>query len=263
MNVIAKKSLGQNFLIDRNIIDIIVDTVDIKDKKVLEVGPGTGNLTKALLERKPKELFVIEKDKDLASLLKTEFKNKINVINDDILNINENIISNEKLIVFGNLPYNISTEILCKWILNLNDDKIWFSNLILMFQKEVADRIVADVHTNKYGRLSILADWKMNVQKIMDINPENFYPKPKVQSSLLYLEPKRKFFTFENYKNLEKVTDIFFQNKRKMIKKPLNILFKDSKKIVEKFNLNENNRPQNLDPYTFYKISKEYENEYL
>ena len=107
--IIAKKSLGQNFLIDKNIINIIVDVINIKDKAILEVGPGTGNLTRALLEKKPKKFFAIEKDKNLATLLQAEFNNEINIINEDILNINENIISNEELIVFGNLPYNIST----------------------------------------------------------------------------------------------------------------------------------------------------------
>ena len=259
MNVIAKKSLGQNFLIDRNIIDIIVDTVDIKDKKVLEVGPGTGNLTKALLEKKPKKLFVIEKDKDLASLLKTEFKNKINVINDDILNINENIISNEKLIVFGNLPYNISTEILCKWILNLNDDKIWFSNLILMFQKEVANRIISKFNCSNYGRLSILANWKLDIKKIIDINPKSFKPKPKVDSALLFFSPKKKFFKFKNPYNLEKITRIFFNHRRKMIKKPYNQIFSKNTNIIDKLNLDLNLRPQNLNFETFYKLTEEYE----
>lgn len=96
-------------------------------------------------------------------------------------------------------------------------------------------------------------------KKIMDIGPENFFPKPKVKSSLVYFEPKEKFFIFKNSKNLEKVTDIFFQNKRKMIKKPLNILFNDSQKIINKLNLNISFRPQNIDSLTFFKISKEYE----
>tara|TARA_B100001121_G_scaffold126870_1_gene111174 strand:- start:323 stop:1114 length:792 start_codon:yes stop_codon:yes gene_type:complete len=263
MSVVPKKSLGQNFLLNKNIIKDIVDLGKINSESiVIEIGPGTGNLTKEILKRKPKRFFAIEKDRKLYLSLKERFGTQIEFINQDVLTIKWEKFLNQKILIFGNLPYNISAKLLIEWIKLKNLNTI-FKKFILMFQKEVADRIVADVHTNKYGRLSILADWKMNVQKIMDINPENFYPKPKVQSSLLYLEPKRKFFTFENYKNLEKVTDIFFQNKRKMIKKPLNILFKDSKKIVEKFNLNENNRPQNLDPYTFYKISKEYENEYL
>ena len=99
--------------------------------------------------------------------------------------MDENKICNEKLIVFGNLPYNISTEILCKWILNLNDEKIWFSNLILMFQKEVADRIISSYNKSSYGRLSIIANWKLDIKKIIDIKPNSFSPKPKVDSSLL------------------------------------------------------------------------------
>ena len=128
-----------------------------------------------------------------------------------------------------------------------------------MFQKEVADRIVADVNSNKYGRLSILTSWKMKAQKIMDIDADSFYPKPKVQSSLVYFEPKKNYYKFDNSICLEKVTDIFFQNKRKMIKKPLKLLFQNSKQIVDKFKLNENCRPQNINPFTFFEISKEYE----
>ena len=124
----AKKSLGQNFLIDKNIINKIINVVDIKDKSILEVGPGTGNLTSSILKKNPKKVFVIEKDNNLSSILEKKFESKITIINDDILDINEHKISGDKLIVFGNLPYNISTD-LCKWILNL-DDKIWFSYLL-------------------------------------------------------------------------------------------------------------------------------------
>ena len=115
----AKKSLGQNFLIDRNILEKIVSITEIKDKTILEVGPGTGNLTSFILKNNPKKMYAVEKDKDLSANLIENFKNQLTLINDDILSIDENLISSEKLIVFGNLPYNISTEILCKWILNL------------------------------------------------------------------------------------------------------------------------------------------------
>ena len=107
------------------------------------MGPGTGNLTSNLIKKKPKKIFVIEKDNKLAILLKKNFDKEISIINEDILKIDEKKLCKDKLIVFGNLPYNISTEILCKWILNLDDKKIWFSSLILMFQKEVADRIIS------------------------------------------------------------------------------------------------------------------------
>ena len=132
MNIKAKKSLGQNFLIDRSILEKIVDTVDITDKEILEIGPGSGNLTTYILKKNPKKIFVIEKDNDLSLLLGEKFSNEITIINEDVLKISEDKISNEKLIVFGNLPYNISTEILSKWIVNL-DKNFWFENLVLMF----------------------------------------------------------------------------------------------------------------------------------
>jgi len=254
----AKKSLGQNFLIDRNVLNQIVDTVDIKNKEILEIGPGSGNLTQYILKKKPKKIYVIEKDNNLSSLLNEKFSNEINIINDDVLKISENKISNEKLTVFGNLPYNISTEILSKWIVNL-DKKIWFSSLILMFQKEVADRIIAKPNASNYGRLAILSNWKLNVTKIIDIKPESFSPRPKIDSSLLIFSPKKDFFKLKNAKNLEMITRTFFNQRRKMIKKPFNQLFKNIKEVSEKFSIDLNLRPQNLDPEIYYKLTKEYE----
>ena len=255
-----KKSLGQNFLVDKNIIDKITNIIDIKDKTILEVGPGTGNLTFNLLKKKPKKIYVIEKDSNLVLLLKKNFKNQIEILNNDVLKVNENLLSKEKLVVFGNLPYNISTEILCKWILNFNDKKFWFSNLILMFQKEVADRIISKHNSSKYGRLSILANWKLNVEKIIDIKPSSFFPKPKVESSLLFFSPKKNFYKLRNPLNLEKITRIFFNKRRKMIKKPFNQLFSGNEHIVSKLNIDLNLRPQNLNFETYYKLTEEYEN---
>ena len=188
----SKKSLGQNFLTDDTILNKIVEQVDLKNKIILEIGPGTGNLTSFILKKKPKKVIVIEKDDDLVLKLKERFKKKLTIINDDVLNVNENSLFNEKAIVFGNLPYNISTEILSKWIVNL-DNQFWFDNLLLMFQKEVADRIIAKFNTSAYGRLAILTNWKLNVEKIFDIKPESFSPKPKVDSTLLFFTPKKIF----------------------------------------------------------------------
>ncbi len=255
----AKKSLGQNFLIDKNIIKKISDIINIENKTILEVGPGTGNLTSSLLEKRPKKFFVIEKDKDLIISLKKKFNDKIKIINDDILKYNENSLSKEELIVFGNLPYNISTEILCKWILNLKKKSFWFSNLILMFQKEVADRIISEHNSSKYGRLTILANWKLSIRKIMDIKPSSFSPKPKIDSSLLFFSPKKKFFEIQNPHNLEKITRIFFNHRRKMIKKPFNQLYNGNMNIIKKLDIDLNLRPQNLDLNTYYKLVEEYE----
>jgi 16S rRNA (adenine1518-N6/adenine1519-N6)-dimethyltransferase len=255
----AKKSLGQNFLTDQVILEKIVNTVQIENREILEIGPGSGNLTNHILKKNPRKLYVIEKDDDLSLFLKKKFNNEINIINNDVLNISENKISQEKLIVFGNLPYNISTEILSKWIVNL-EDNFWFTELVLMFQKEVAERIIAKSNTSNYGRLSILSSWKLNVEKVIDIKPESFLPKPKIDSSLLIFTPKKKFFKLNNAKNLEMITRVFFNQRRKMIKKPFNQLFNNAIKIAEKFDINLNLRPQNLNPETYYKLVKEYEN---
>jgi len=255
----AKKSLGQNFLVDNNIISKIVNTGSIENNFVLEIGPGTGNLTKAIIKRKPKKLFVIEKDNDLSINLNQNYKDQLTIINDDVLNFDEKKLSSEKLSVFGNLPYNISTEILCKWIINL-DDNFWFSELILMFQKEVADRILAKFNTSKYGRLSVLSNWKLNITKVCDIAPNSFYPKPKVESSLLHFIPKKSFFKLDNPKNLEKITRIFFNQRRKMIKKPFNQIFNGNNEVLTRLNIDLKLRPQNLDFLTYYSLTKEYEN---
>ena len=254
----AKKSLGQNFLIDQNIIKRITEIIDIKNKWILEVGPGTGNLTSSLLRKNPKKMYVVEKDNKLALNLTKEFKNKLTIINDDILKIDENSICSEKLIVFGNLPYNISTEILCKWILNINHEKIWFNYLILMFQKEVADRIISQFNSADYGRLSILANWKLKIKKIIDIKPSSFLPTPKVDSTLLVFSPKKKFLNLKNPNNLEKITRTFFNHRRKMIKKPYYKFFPDDK-VAKKLKLNLNLRPQNLDFEIYYILTDEFE----
>ena len=254
----AKKSLGQNFLTDRNIIEKIINLTSIKDKTILEVGPGTGNLTSFILKNNPKKFFVVEKDKDLAMKLEDNFKDQLTVINKDILEIDETLLLNEKVTVFGNLPYNISTEILSKWIVNLKDS-FWFDCLILMFQKEVADRIIAKFNTSSYGRLSILSNWKLIIKKICDIKPESFSPRPKIDSSLLFFSPKQDFYKIKNPKNLEKVTRIFFNHRRKMLKKPFNQLFNGDQKVLEKLKIDLNLRPQNLDFDTYYQLTSEYE----
>ena len=260
MVVRAKKSLGQNFLIDKKIIQKITDFENIQDRIVMEVGPGTGNLTKSILKKKVKKIYVIEKDTYLSLELKKKFKDEINILNKDILKIDEKKLEKEKLIVFGNLPYNISTEILTKWIINLDKKYFWFDCLILMFQKEVADRIIAKSNTSKYGRLSIISNWKLDVKKIFDIGPQSFFPKPKVHSSLLIFRPKKKFFNFKDPKNLEKITRIFFNHRRKMLKKPFNQLFNGNFEISKKLNIDLNMRPQNLDFDMYYKITQEFEN---
>ena len=254
----AKKSLGQNFLIDKNIIDKITTTVSIANNEVLEVGPGTGNLTKEILKNNPSKLYLVEKDTFLAENLEDIIDERIKIFNKDILNFDENLLSKKKIIVFGNLPYNISTEILSKWITKLKNN-YWFSDLILMFQKEVADRIIAQFNSSNYGRLSILANWRLNINKICDISPESFSPRPKIQSSLIHFTPKKNFAKIKDPLNLEKITRIFFSHRRKMLKKPFNQIFNGNNDLLDKLNIDLNLRPQNLDFDTYYKLTIEYE----
>jgi 16S rRNA (adenine1518-N6/adenine1519-N6)-dimethyltransferase len=254
----AKKSLGQNFLIDKNIIDKITNTVSIEGNEVLEVGPGTGNLTKEILKNNPSKMYLVEKDTFLAENLKEIIDERVKIFNEDILKFDENLLSKNKIIVFGNLPYNVSTEILSTWITKLKND-YWFSDLILMFQKEVADRIIAQFNCSNYGRLSILANWKLNINKICDISPESFSPRPKIQSSLIHFTPKKTFAKIKDPLNLEKITRIFFSHRRKMLKKPFNQIFQGNNDLLDKLNIDLNLRPQNLDFDTYYKLTIEYE----
>ena len=256
----AKKSLGQNFLIDNYIIDKIANITSITDKNIIEIGPGTGNLTRAILKKKPKKFFVVEKDNQLSIFLKNKFKDQIIIINEDILKFNEKNLTNEKLIVFGNLPYNISTEILCKWIVNLKNANFWFDELILMFQKEVAERLTAKFNTSNYGRLTILANWKLNIKKICDVYPNSFSPRPKIDSTVLHFTPKKDFFEINDPKNIEKITRVFFAHRRKIIKKPFNLIFNNNQNILNKLRIDLNLRPQNLDLMTYYELTKEFVN---
>ena len=259
MKIKAKKSLGQNFLIDKNIIKSIVNVGDVKKNNViLEVGPGTGNLTEYILKKNPKKIFVIEKDSNLVNLLNGKFSDKINILNKDILKFDLNNISKEKIIIFGNLPYNISTKILTQWITTPEKFKC-YKKLILMFQKEVADRILAKTNSRNYGRLSIISNWRLNIKKEFNISPQCFFPKPKIDSTLLSFVPKKEFYYIKNPENLEKITRIFFNQRRKMIKNPLKQIFKNPERVAVNFKLNLNLRPQNLSPLTYFNITREYE----
>ena len=254
-----KKSIGQNFLSEEKTLDSIVDLGNIhNDDIILEIGPGTGNLTEKIINKNPKKIIVIEKDKNLSDALKINYGHKIEIINDDILNCYDNIKFDKPIKVFGNLPYNISTKILISFLKLDNLDKL-FVNFIFIFQREVADRIVAKYNTKHYGRLSILSSWKMNTSKIFDIPPKYFYPVPKVWSSLVFLKPKQKIAKIKYSKSLEHITNIFFNQRRKMIKKPIKQIFNNHENISKKLNIDLTLRPQNLSIDNYFEICKIYE----
>ena len=162
----AKKSLGQNFLIDKNVVKKIINTVDIRNKNVIEIGPGKGALTEEILKKNPKSLTLIEKDNSLFKnlILKFSHNNNLKLYNDDILNINIEKLIKKETIIFGNLPYNISSQILVKFL----KFKVWppkFNDLILMFQKELAEKITGKHLSSDYGRLSIISNYRLKVLK--------------------------------------------------------------------------------------------------
>ena len=259
MIIKAKKSLGQNFLKDKNVLKKIADKSLLDNNtELIEIGPGTGNLTDYLIKKNPKKVFLIEKDEVLSKYLKNKFFDKIKVINKDILKFFDYEIFNKNTIVIGNLPYNISSQILVKFIL---DNNFNYKALIFMFQKEMADRILAEVNSKNYGRLSILSNWKFDIKKLFDIKPSSFEPKPKVESSLLFFSEKVDKINLKNPKSLELITRILFNQKRKKIRKSINNIFKKNNKIISDLNLNLDLRPQNLDLKTYCNIASKYDSE--
>lgn len=251
-----KKSLGQNFLIDKNIISKIINLINIKNKNIVEIGPGNGALTNKILEKNPKTLTLIEKDNKLLDELKIKYKNQklINYYNEDILKIDLQKLINKNSIIFGNLPYNVSSQILVKLI----KFKKWpplYTDLVLMFQKEVAEKIVG----KSYGRLSIIANLRLNIKKKFDVSANCFFPKPKVISTVLHFTPIKKInYKIKNINNLEYITNILFSNKRKMINKNIRKIFTHDQ--IKNFkNLNLNNRPSDLTKEFYYRATEIYE----
>ena len=258
---IAKKSLGQNFLIDKNIINKIIKIGDIDSKKnIIEIGPGYGSLTNSIINFNPNSLIAVEKDQKLFEILNNKFKDhpNIKIINDDILkfiNINK---FKKKLIVYGNLPYSVSTQILVNLIM-LEKWPPWYEKLIFMFQKEVADRILAKENTKNFNRLSVLSNWRLNIKKHFDVSKNCFFPKPKVDSTLLSFYPKKEIYKLKNPKNLEIITRCLFSNRRKMINKSFNKLFGKKSFISKDLGVQLNKRPEEISNEMYYKIAIIYE----
>ena len=256
----TKKSLGQNFLIDKNVIRKIINSTKINGKDIIEIGPGTGALTGEILKREPKSLSLIEKDKYLVEKLKLKYlKNKfVKIYSADILNFKLEKICKKNTTIFGNLPYNISSQILVKllrfqWLPNCSD-------IIFMFQKELGEKIIGKFPSKKYGRISILTNYKLDIIKSFLVSPNCFFPKPKVNSMVIHFKPKKqKLFKIKKIKNLEKVTNVLFSNKRKMINKNLRKILSDNK-INKINNLKTDLRPTDIKPEIYYRITELYEN---
>jgi 16S rRNA (adenine1518-N6/adenine1519-N6)-dimethyltransferase len=252
-----KKKLGQNFLINKEIIKKIAEIGNVeKNTNIIEVGPGTGNLTEELLKKNPKEIFAIEFDKDLINYLdkiKNNYKN-FNYKISDALTFDERSFFKKNTIIYGNLPYNISLKLLIKWIYS-DPWPPFYDQMILMFQKEVAERIVATSNNKKYGRISILTDARLDVKFHFNISKKEFDPEPKVDSSVLSFTPKKKTnFKLNDLDILSDLTKVIFNTKRKMISKTLKKLLNEKELKIIDFDNIKNLRPENLNFSFYYKL---------
>ena len=224
------------------------------------IGPGNGALTDEILKQKPKSVITIEKDNLFHKKLQLKYsKNKIiKNLNKDILKFDIEKLNIKNSIILGNLPYNISSQILVKIIKN----KKWppnFSDVIFMFQKELGEKILGKYPSNNYGRISILTNYRLYALNKFYVSHNCFFPRPKVDSVVIHFKPiKKTNFKIKNISNLEKITNILFSNKRKMINKNIKkILNEDKVKMIG--NLNLELRPSKIEPDIYYKIAELYE----
>ena len=250
MKYIAKKKFGQNFLKDTSIIYAIIQSINpLQNDLLIEIGPGLGALTKALLE-KTKHLFAIELDRDIVNWMKNEYsKNSITIFNEDVLNFNFHQF-NQKIRIVGNLPYNISTPILFKCIENI----VIIKDLHFMLQKEVVDRMIAIPSSSAYGRLSVMLQYYFRIEHLVHVPKESFEPEPKVESSFVRLIPYETYpFIANNIDQFGMIVKEAFSQRRKTIRNTLKAFMNEND--FEKIDINSQLRAENLSVSDFVKIS--------
>jgi 16S rRNA (adenine1518-N6/adenine1519-N6)-dimethyltransferase len=252
-NFHPKKKFGQNFLKNKDLLKKISELRNFDNKLVIEIGPGKGALTEYLLKKQPKKLIAIERDEELKPfLLNIQKKYSVNfeIIFQDALKYEYSKIKGQKIFLVANLPYHIATTLVIKWLKYIEN----FESIIIMVQREVAERLSAKVSTKFYGRTSILVQLHSNVKKIFDVSPENFHPKPKVNSSVIELSPKSNL-NF-NYEKVDKLLKICFAQRRKKLKNNLNkISYSNLEKII-KSGIDLNLRPQDISIENYVMMSK-------
>ena len=246
----AQKALGQNFLLDLNLTSRIARSAGpLEDTTVLEVGPGPGGLTRALLAAGAKKVIAIEKDQRCLPALEeiaAHYPGRLTIIEGDALTFDlETLDHDGPLKIIANLPYNIGTALLMKWI----DDAEWppiFNDLVLMFQREVAERIVATPDTpHDYGRLSVFCGWRTDAKILFDVSPQAFTPPPKVVSSVVRVTP-RAHPTVCDPKLLARVTQAAFGQRRKMLRQSLKSLGVDPITLCESVGLDPTARAETV-----------------
>ena len=233
----ARKSLGQHFLLDLNLTGRIARAApDLSRGTVIEVGPGPGGLTRALLAEGATNLVVVEKDRrclEALAELAVAYPGRLEVVEGDALKMDLAALGPAPRQIVSNLPYNISTALLVRWLTALADDPAAFSALTLMFQKEVAARLVAMPRSGPYGRLSVLTQWLCAARPLFDIPPRAFTPPPKVVSSVVALAPRAEPLAPASLAALEKVTAAAFGQRRKMLRQSLKSLGGDTARLFE------------------------------
>ena len=252
MNFFFKKYLGQHFLRDREILNKIALLKKIKNETVVEIGPGKGALTEMIINQKPRKLIIIEKDKSLLpylSKIKNRNSKEIEIIIGDALSINYEELSKDKIILIANLPYNIASTLIIKLVKKSDI----FKSMVLMVQKEVAERLSAKVSSKEYGRISVLMQTQSVIKKCFDVSPDKFFPKPNVFSTVIKIEIKKKIEF--NYQKLDEILKISFAQRRKTIKNNLKKLEMNVEKKIKECGLSPNLRPQDIRPEEFIKLS--------
>jgi len=247
----AKKSLGQNFIHDEKFLTKLKRTIVSNEKtSIIEIGPGKGALTKHLVKKKYKKIFLIEKDAGLLKYLEQYKDERISVINEDALNFDLNDLNIRKdSIIVGNLPFNISSQLLIKWS-KIDYWPPFYQKMYLMFQKELGKRIIAKKDTKSYGRISVIAQSRFNIKKLLIAPSGIFIPKPKVDGIVLEFSPIKKYKNVQ-MRNLEIILKKAFQQRRKKIKSSL----KEYKNILELNNFNLDLRAENLSTDDYCKLS--------
>ena len=257
-NIRPSKRLGQNFLIDSNIASkIIKEGGDLTGRSVVEIGSGMGSLTRCLLKSNAETIYAVEYDKKcLAYLndLQEFYPKKLEIIAGDALKIDEHHIAQDrKILLISNLPYNISAVLLLKWLKEI----YLFDNLVLMFQKEVAERIISKPNNKSYGIISILTQYLCDVRLSFYVPPTAFFPAPKVESSIIVIRPKADAKErLKLYDKLQIICKTLFNQRRKMIRTTLKKVTSDSEHILHDLNLDERLRPENLTVEDFVRIAK-------
>ncbi|MZR30956.1 16S rRNA (adenine(1518)-N(6)/adenine(1519)-N(6))-dimethyltransferase RsmA [Sneathiella litorea] len=254
----AEKSLGQNFLLDLNLTGRIARCAGKLDgETVIEIGPGPGGLTRAILDAGAKRLIVIEKDtRCLPALadIAEAYPDRLEIMNEDALEIDETALFDGRAKIIANLPYNVATPLLIKWL----NKRERFSSLTLMFQKEVSDRITAVPRTKAYGRLSILCQWLCETKREFDISPRAFTPPPKVTSTVVTLRPRAEPAFPADQAVLEKVVAAAFGQRRKMLRASLKPLGKPPEDMLEKAGITPTRRAEELSVEEFCALARVY-----